>query len=170
MNDNSLTLHALLTGTDEMWRELLAKQGQSHPMEGYRLEPYVLRHGAAEKRGHPLPKWVEKGTPKECFSNAGRLALADDRLTYCEGFAMRDNLQFPIHHAWARNESGAIIDATWNDPTDCTYLGIEFPTKFLRKWTFRNKYWGLLASSWSINVELMKDFETLKSGKKWRAK
>ena len=169
MNDNTPEINTLtdyVRHIGSAWEEMTA----GHPMTAYRLEPFVLRHASAERRGFPLPVSMERGVQQECFSNAGNLALMDDRLTYCEGFAMRDDLMFPIHHAWATYATGEVVDVTWNDPQNCTYLGIEFPTKFLRKWTFKNKYWGLLASSWSINHAVMKDFELLKSGGKWRAK
>ena len=169
MNDNTPEINTLtdyVRHIGSMWEGMTA----GHPMTAYRLEPFVLRHASPEVRGNPLPPTINPGTPKECFSNAGQHALFSEDLTYCEGFAMRSDLAIPIHHAWVVDSEGRVIDTTWNDPQNCTYLGVEFSTKFLSKWVFKNKYWGLLASSWSINHAVMKDFELLKSGGKWRAK
>jgi hypothetical protein len=56
----------------------------------------------------------EKGrvfAPKQCFDNSMMMVLADqdDRLTYCEGYAMTGMI--PVHHAWLTLD-GRLVDLT----------------------------------------------------------
>ncbi|CAB4122544.1 hypothetical protein UFOVP28_12 [uncultured Caudovirales phage] len=151
----SFTFTELLSGVGDMWQRMSPDNSLNH----FRLENWVLYHSKGEKAGQALPSMYERGTPKECFKNAGQHALWNNSLTYCEGFAISKRLGIPIHHAWLVDGDGGVIDTTWSDPEECTYLGVEFPTSFLKRWTFKNKYWGLLSSDWGVNVDVMKDFE-----------
>jgi len=150
------TLRQILTHNAEAWKRL----SPPHKYEDYRLEPFVLRHAGDSVRGTPLPRRpFPAGEAKLCFMNAGKIALELPHLDYCEGYAMRDSLEFPIHHAWVSRSDGTIVDNTWNNPEACVYLGIKFPTEFLRKWVLKNEYWGLLSSPFSINIDVMLDYE-----------
>ena len=61
---------------------------------------FVLAYGRAYI---PQPKlkqfrWM---AAQNCFGNALRLAERHSELTYVEGYAIRDDLMFPMHHAWS---------------------------------------------------------------------
>lgn len=82
---------------------------------------YVLRNG---RFWTPAPHAYRQNRPRECFNNAIVDAVTHD-LRYVEGFATSINLGFPIHHAWAADENGNVIDTTWPD-SGTAYLGVEF--------------------------------------------
>ncbi len=45
------------------------------------------------------PRTIALGTPQQCHTNATDLALADDSLIYCEGFALFNGGSLPMLHA-----------------------------------------------------------------------
>jgi hypothetical protein len=47
-----------------------------------------------------LPKKFATGTPQECHKNAVEIALADDSLIYCEGYALFKCGSLSRIHAW----------------------------------------------------------------------
>lgn len=53
-------------------------------------------------------------TQKECWYNASVLAVSNQGLTFCEGYAVRDKLPIPIQHAWVTFK-GRAIDVTWGN-------------------------------------------------------
>lgn len=107
-----------------------------HLMDRTRTKPlaanahprYWLVHHGREFVGQHLPDEFEQMAPQMCFMNSFKLAENDDRLHYVEGYALRDHVPLPIHHAWCVDDDDKVIDATWDDvgPRD-TYLGLIFP-------------------------------------------
>ena len=102
-----------------------------------------MHHGVL-KTSSPLPRGVERGVAKQCFQNAGRLALAHpEELTYCEGWA-----QMPAHrglsayHAWCLDRKGNVVDPTWTHKKGHEYLGLPIKTSALRKQILATKEWG----------------------------
>ena len=77
----------------------------------------------------PLPKGIRRGRPSACFKNAFNLALDDESLTYCEGFALIPGGKL-LHHAWATDGTGRVIDSTWELPA-MAYAGVPFNTHFV---------------------------------------
>lgn len=82
--------------------------------------------------------------PHQCFSNSGKLAMADhkEKIKYVEGFIFKEEIGIPILHAW--NEiNGKVIDITlinkYGEYTigtfenDISYIGVTFPTRYVRK-------------------------------------
>ncbi len=51
----------------------------------------------------PKPAEYPWGAAKDCFANAGLLAIERDGLTYCEGYALDG---FVVHHAWVGRRRG----------------------------------------------------------------
>lgn len=87
--------------------------------------------------------------PHHCFSNSGKLAMADhkEKIKYVEGFIFKEEIGIPILHAW--NEiNGKVIDITlinkYGEYTigsfeeDILYSGAVFPISYIRK-TFLSK-------------------------------
>ena len=64
---------------------------------------------------------------KACFDNSYKLAKRLG-LRYVEGFACG---VIPVHHAWCINDSGVVIDPTWEDGTD--YNGVVIPLAIVAK-------------------------------------
>ena len=121
------------------------------------IERFVFKHGRDMRpyADHPY----EMGTPKECFTNAGEMALWDDDLTYVEGFAVRPKLGILIHHAWLMDQDGCAVDVTWENTEDCHYFGIPFDRQTLRSEIKRTGYWGLLDSGKGVNVDFFLRFD-----------
>jgi hypothetical protein len=92
----------------------------------------------------PRPKGIKKGADKECYTNAGRLALDHGEYTYVEGFALASNLGgLPFAHAWCVDQQGNVIDPTW-ETSGTSYYGVPFSTNFLRETILKTKHWGLI--------------------------
>lgn len=98
-----------------------------------------------------LPDTIQYGRMQECFANAVRLAMADETLTYCEGFAYGGLI--PVHHAWCINEAGEVLDNTWRTradgdghihrPDEMAYLGIKYKTEEVLVKIARRGYYGM---------------------------
>lgn len=73
-------------------------------------------------RPKALPNFVPKGTKKECFKNALRLAHRYPEFRYVEGYGYEEGL-VPVYHAWCVNDHGDVIDPTWPFPEKTQYFG-----------------------------------------------
>lgn len=124
------------------------------------MEFFVLRNGKAYT---PTSHSIKQGPKKECFSNAAHLVLETNAalgktFRYCEGYAFRKGFGFLIHHAWAIDNDGGVVDITWDDPQDCEYFGVEFDDNTLINELRLNGVYGLLDTG-MINVRLMKEID-----------
>ncbi len=72
-----------------------------------------------------------RGQPKNCYGNCQTLALIEPELTYCEGFALSNGIGFPVPHSWLLDQSGTVIEVTWEEPASA-YIGIPFSTTFIK--------------------------------------
>lgn len=110
------------------------------------IEDIVLKHGVVMQRDIEGEKKVKRGTPKECFGNAGYLVAKNpERYIYCEGYAISDKLPIAIHHGWVFDtHTGMAIDPTWNLEREVCYIGIPFATKFVRYCYQEFGYYSLL--------------------------
>lgn len=94
-----------------------------------------------------------KGTIKQCFMNAFRLATEEPhKYTYVEGYAA--NI-IPVHHAWCVNRDGHVIDPTWKDGGKA-YYGIPFNVEYVWKMAGRRRIYGILDG----NKELLTGLDT----------
>lgn len=84
-----------------------------------------------------LEKNFATGTPQECHKNAADLALDDDSLIYCEGYAMFKDGSLPILHAWVTDGRGRAIDNTWPQP-GVAYAGVPFRSLFVNMTALKN--------------------------------
>jgi len=98
------------------------------------IPQFVLEYGWWYKAAK-LPKGIAIGTPKECHRNAADLALADDSLIYCEGYAIFKSQ--PTLHAWVTDGHGRAIDNTWAKP-GVAYAGVPFQTDFVNLTMLKN--------------------------------
>jgi hypothetical protein len=101
---------------------------------------YLLLGRSWKAAGHRPPKY-RPGAKKQCYRNAFNLAQ-DYGLTYCEGFAYPPGL-IPVHHAWCVDDSGHVIDPTW-DNADSEYFGIALRLDYVLSYLEKHQIWGLL--------------------------
>lgn len=114
-------------------------------------ERFILRNAGDEKRGKPRPAGVGKRRSGRCFYNAHRLAEARG-WQYAEGFAWRDSIGFPIHHAWTIDEAGEVVDPTWERPWEASFLGVVFDWQTIARVQLATGVYGMLANAWAWNV------------------
>jgi hypothetical protein len=90
-----------------------------------------------------------RGTPKECYANAGRIMLQrPDNLFYAEGFVTHFNL--PIPHGWLVTRQGHVIDPTLK-AGDRTYFGLAFEQTYYLNAIARSGYWSLLTDGVTLH-------------------
>jgi len=122
-------------------KEYLAFTAQHSP-----IDRFVLKHGRPFEIG---PKTYE-GKRMEaglCFMNATLMAIDNSKLKYVEGYACVHGVA--LQHAWVVDENGFIIDPTWSETNPekrihSDYFGVEFSTRYLKRATLLNGYYGLL--------------------------
>jgi hypothetical protein len=76
--------------------------------------------------GIDRPKGFRQRALKQCYANAGRLAMAG-RGIYVEGFATISQGDI-TPHAWITLDGLHAIDPTWSMAPSHFYYGIQFPT------------------------------------------
>ena len=91
-----------------------------------------------------LPREINIGEAKQCYANAGKLALANPSLVYCEGFAVSKGL-FPLHHAWCIDCNGNVIDPTWPRGSGQEFFGLALQSEFLHLYLARVGVWGIFS-------------------------
>lgn len=89
-----------------------------------------------------LPRGVARGPQRQCYENAGRLALQQPGFTYVEGYAYPSGL-IPVAHAWCVDERGYVVDNTLAEPGSTVYFGVAFSRALLIEVVTTTKHWGL---------------------------
>lgn len=126
------------------------RQSMAQPRDGWRytsVEQYVIENGRWWQNA-PLPSTVQRGRKKECFFNAGNLALNSGRLhpklyRYIEGFAWMPE-SIPVMHAWCVDRKGKVIDPTWDYHPNTVYFGVCFDADYLLDVISCTGNWGIL--------------------------
>jgi hypothetical protein len=95
--------------------------------------------------GSASPADIEQGPAKMCFHNTFRLVFRRLDLEYVEGFAVSGWAGgiIAVHHAWAVDESGKVVDPTWDEPELAVYRGIRFPREYVAKVALKSGVSGL---------------------------
>jgi hypothetical protein len=119
----------------------------------------VVEHGRLYV-GRSRPKGYRKRAAKQCFYNAGRLAL-DDRGIYVEGYASHSG--YPVHHAWVTLDGTHAIDVTWDKPADCHNFGIAFPKEIVSRYCQWQRFWVSLLSDHEPSAALRALLATAKT-------
>jgi hypothetical protein len=124
-------------------------------LDGWRhrsIEAFVLAHGVPFIPA-PLPKGVRKGTFKECFSDAYKLASRKpDRYIYCEGYAHSGLI--PVLHAWTFDmQRGVVVDKTWHDNRGQEYFGVPFSIDYVSTVIVRTGFYGVLGNLYMVDDE-----------------
>ncbi len=102
------------------------------------------------------------GQPKNCYGNCQTLAFLEPELTYCEGFAISNTTDLPVSHAWLLDQSGTVIEVTWQEPGRA-YIGIPFSNKFTksilkeRKERQRSNYLSLIECNYLEQYSFLKE-------------
>jgi hypothetical protein len=104
---------------------------------------FTLKMGRAWS-AQPLPAWVAPGPKRQCYQNAGTLAIENTGLTYVEGYAQPPGLP-PAHHAWCVDAEGRVIDNTFVDPEASQYFGVPIRAETLCELVEEVRQWGLFA-------------------------
>ena len=96
-----------------------------------------------------------------CFRNAFMLAVRHN-LTYVEGFATH---LIPVHHAWAVDTLGTVIDPTWDEMTKYKaeweareYIGVPFALSYLYEQQIKTQCFGVFYNVRDVIRTDPKDF------------
>lgn len=116
---------------------------------------FVLEHGWWYEPVE-LPKQIAIGTPEECHRNAVNLALDDDSMIYCEGYALFKDASLPVVHAWVTDGHGNAIDNTWLQP-GVAYAGVPFRSLFVNMTALKNRAIVSLLDDYQNNYPLRGD-------------
>jgi len=84
------------------------------------------------------------------------LALDDDSLIYCEGYALFKNGSLPVIHAWVTDGHGNAIDNTWSQP-GVAYAGVPFKSSFVNMTALKNRAIVSLLDDYQNNYPLRGD-------------
>jgi hypothetical protein len=138
-------------------RETIEAQRDLHAHFGWPalLERFVLHRGR-EGKAAKLRRGVKRGTKKACFSNATNLVLQTPGLVYVEGYAITPLLPgYLVHHAWAEDAEGNVIDNTLDKPAKCEYFGVPFDAMTLYKELSKVDFYCLLCPGELYNIDLI---------------
>lgn len=113
------------------------------PPKGMRTPAMLLRDYGKVMPFDAVASFMGKrGTKKQCYANAGRIAL-DGNMTYVEGYVSIYGV--PVAHAWVLNKQGMVIDPTLDSHKSILeYYGIPIQADYLRQTVLRTKVWGVL--------------------------
>jgi hypothetical protein len=148
------SLTEYLTKMSEMMESVHASNKAR--LDGWRhrsIEAFILAHGVPFIPA-PLPKGVHKGTFKECFSDAYKLASRKpDRYIYCEGYAT-SHIGIPVLHAWDFDtKRGVVVDRTWHDNRGQEYFGVPFNINYVNTVIVRTEVYGILGNLYMVDDE-----------------
>jgi hypothetical protein len=119
------------------------------------FQEFVLEHGWWYEPAE-LDRRFATGTSQECHKNATDLALADDSLIYCEGYALFKSGSLPTLHAWVTDGKGRAIDNTWPKP-GVAYAGVPFKSFFVSMTALKNHATVSLLDDYQNNYPLRGD-------------
>ena len=121
------------------------------------LEHFTLMHGAAWTPAE-LPLDIPVGEARMCFKNAFELVMGDPRrYHYVEGYASG---YIPVHHAWAVDQQGRVVDPTWSDRrpgnpvTGRIYVGTSFNFRYVVNTLNETKQYSVL-DQWMIGWPIL---------------
>lgn len=107
------------------------------------------------KRIKPSPF---RGEPKSCYQNCTSALLRYPELSYCEGFAISNEVAFVIAHAWLVDDNSQVIDPTWNENyVDPTYFGVVFTREFVGKVALKTKQYGILDNYYVDRYQILQE-------------
>lgn len=87
-----------------------------------------------------------KGQPKSCFETCLKALINLPKLNYCEGFAISDDVDIAVSHAWLVNNDGELIDPTWIGERfkGSAYFGVVFNNDFVVEVAQKIRRYGIL--------------------------
>jgi hypothetical protein len=90
----------------------------------------VLEHGRFFQPS-PRPKKYKPGDRHQCYGNSLDLVIAQDELSYCEGYVVVKGVSIPMDHVWCATADGILVDVTLRKPLiPLAYFGVVFNSLF----------------------------------------
>ena len=123
---------------------------------------FVAKHGRLFGPRRPLRKKSAANQPQMCFWNAYVLTSLRPELIYVEGFArfaIGGNQSHIVHHAWAVDSGGRVLDPTLKGTE---YFGIPFKAEYVKRTMHR-----ILPTGFSILDNELDSLRKSKNSKAW---
>lgn len=119
------------------------------------MQQFVLDYGWWYEPAE-LPERVPPGTLQQCHKNAADLAMEDESLVYCEGYALFKGSSLPTLHSWVTDGQARAIDNTWPQP-GVAYAGVPFRVTFVTITALKNHAIGSLLDDYQNDYPLRSD-------------
>lgn len=148
MNDSEKALTGYISASSQMIQTINTRSR----LQWISMPTFVGALGRLWPTGGERPEHLKPGEPKNCYGNAAQAALSFPELTYVEGYATGI---IPVEHAWCVDESGKVVDTTWDDSQQCAYYGVPFRTDWLRKFLIEKTTYGVI-DDWERGYPLLR--------------
>lgn len=130
-------------------QESIIKPGDRRASWPYASTEALLLDRAQFWTQTPRPSWLYMGQEKFCYWNATNAVLGHpDRLVYCEGIGVSENLIIPLPHAWVLDKkTRRAYDITWRTTRErgtSALYGIAFDTNYLARVVSGSDRMGLI--------------------------
>ncbi len=114
---------------------------------------FIVRNGK-EYEGVDLPTRFDQMSMKQCFRNTKTLVARYRSLTYVEGVvSLKTARHVPLHHAWAIDKDGNVVDVTIDTPTQFYYCGVKINKHLLDNY-FASHGFGVFDTGSGLNYDL----------------
>jgi hypothetical protein len=97
-----------------------------------------------------------RGQRQVCYKNCFDALWKRGDYHYCEGYAIDDELDLAIAHAWLINDAREVVDPTWaDDACGATYFGVVFDSEYVFEVGKITKNYGILETNYPNWRKLM---------------
>lgn len=102
---------------------------------------------------------ILSGEPKQCFKNCYQALWQHPEFSYCEGFAIQDDIPIALSHAWLVNDNMEVVDPTWTKKAsaEVAYFGVVFSRRFVMETAAKTNCYGILDSDYSNQHQLKRE-------------
>ncbi|MDF5722165.1 MAG: hypothetical protein PUP91_17095 [Rhizonema sp. PD37] len=109
----------------------LVKKSRLNSDWKYRSYSELVLHCGVFFKNQPQTPFLKRMTPRSCYYNCQKLAFENKELIYVEGYALAQDISFPLSHAWLMDTDGHVIEPTW-EVIGTAYIGVPFSTAWIK--------------------------------------
>lgn len=100
-----------------------------------------------------------RGESEDYYKNCFNIVFDNREYTYCEGYAIYNEIESIVTHAWLINKAFHVIDPTWseNGVTKPLYYGIPFNRSYVIKFAHSIQQYGILENDYRNNYQFKRE-------------